>query len=126
MNLKLILFVGLFACGFAMTATAGSIVDTDSDLIPDVFDNCLDVANGPGEDSNQIDTDGDGFGNACDADFNNNGVVDSPDFNAMIVAFNSASALHDLDGNGVVDSPDFNFLLQHFNLAPGPGATAIP
>ena len=46
MNLKLIFFVSLFAIGFAMSATAGSIADGDSDLIPDVFDNCSTIANG--------------------------------------------------------------------------------
>ncbi len=43
--------------------------DTDGDTIPDYFDNCTYVANGPNNSSNQIDSDGDGFGNACDYDF---------------------------------------------------------
>jgi len=89
-DFKLILLTGFIACGLAMTANAGSIADTDSDLIPDVFDNCLDEANGPGETSPQNDTDQDGFGNACDADFNNNGVVDPADFAAVVAGFNQA------------------------------------
>ncbi len=40
------------------------VPDRDRDGIPDFADNCLDVANG-----DQWDTDGDRYGNACDADF---------------------------------------------------------
>lgn len=120
MNFKVILLTGLFAFGFAMTAGAGSIVDTDSDSIPDVFDSCLDEPNGPAQASNQIDTDGDGFGNPCDADFNQNGVVDPNDFSQIIMNFNTASPLHDLNGNGVVDPADFAKVIDTFNEAPGP------
>ena len=68
MKLKLALLVGLFAFGNAMSASAGAITDNDGDLVPDQFDNCKLVANGPNQTSNQVDTNLDGFGNACDAD----------------------------------------------------------
>src|SRR5690349_2235708 len=42
-------------------ATAGSVLDTDSDGIPDDVDNCPAVPN-----EGQFDTDGDRVGNACD------------------------------------------------------------
>jgi hypothetical protein len=113
MNLKPILLASLFAIGFAFSATAGSIVDTDGDLIPDVFDNCEGIpittrlndaaANtdsdgdglGDGCDNcsayaastSQLDTDGDGIGNFCDADFDNNGLVTSLDAGAFLLFF---------------------------------------
>jgi len=127
MNLKLIFFVSLFAIGFAMSATAGSIADVDGDSIPDVFDNCSVVANGAapgGTCSNQIDTDADGFGDICDADFDNDDVVAGSDFGILLGTFGTADALTDLDCDGVVAGSDFGLLLSAFGSAPGPGATA--
>ena len=49
--------------------------DTDGDGILDVVDNCIRVAN-----PDQRDTDGDGFGNVCDGDLDNNGIVNSLDY----------------------------------------------
>lgn len=50
--------------------TARVIVDTDVDGIEDSADNCVDTPN-----SDQLDTNLDGFGNRCDADFNNDNIV---------------------------------------------------
>ena len=127
MKLKLIMLVSLFAIGFAMSATAGSIADFDTDMIPDVFDNCSTVANGAapgGTCSNQIDTDADGFGDACDTDFDNDNVVAGSDFGILIAAFGTADALTDVDCDGVVAGSDFGALLAAFGSTPGPGATA--
>ena len=63
---------------------AGALPDSDSDGVPDVYDNCRDTANGPligpydAANNRQYDTDADGWGNACDCDLDNNfppGVV---------------------------------------------------
>ena len=48
--------------------------DSDGDGIPDSEDNCIEVPN-----ESQCDSDGDGFGNDCDADFDNNGFVNFVD-----------------------------------------------
>jgi hypothetical protein len=48
--------------------------DTDGDGILDDMDNCPDVFN-----TDQLDTDGDGTGNACDTDDDNDGVLDGFD-----------------------------------------------
>ena len=48
--------------------------DTDDDGTPDSSDNCPDAAN-----ADQLDTDGDGSGNLCDADDDNDGVADADD-----------------------------------------------
>jgi len=48
--------------------------DSDSDGIDDSIDNCVSIAN-----ADQLDTDGDGLGNACDADADADGVLNSFD-----------------------------------------------
>lgn len=51
------------------------IPDADGDGEPNSTDNCGEFAN-----PEQVDSNGDGFGNFCDADYNNDGVVDPVDF----------------------------------------------
>jgi hypothetical protein len=127
MNLKMVFFVSLVATiGFAISANAGSIDDGDTDSIPDVFDNCSAVANGPGEaPNNQVDLDEDGFGNRCDADYDQDGDTDLDDFNAFLADFgNPATGIQDHDADGDTDLDDFNLFLTLFGGPPGPGATA--
>ncbi|MES9976471.1 MAG: RHS repeat-associated core domain-containing protein [Candidatus Thiodiazotropha sp.] len=52
----------------------GTDGDKDNDGIADSVDNCSLLAN-----PDQVDTDGDGYGNRCDTDLNNDGVVDNTD-----------------------------------------------
>ena len=90
--------------------------DTDGDGFADTADNCTLVAN-----ADQRDTNGDGFGNICDADFNNNRVVDSQDGALLKAAFGSiAFPDRDLNGNGIVDSNDGARLKARFGQPPGP------
>lgn len=114
----------LLVIGFSLTASAGSIVDTDLDLIPDVFDNCSADPNGPNDALNQTDDDMDGFGTACDCDFTQDGFVLGDDVVSLFGAFNSSSALHDIDGDGTVLGSDVVICFGQFNGPPGPGATA--
>ena len=90
-------------------------VDTDGDGIYDGADNCVLVSN-----TDQIDTDGDGFGNICDADLNNDNVVNVLDFNIFRTVFLTSDPNSDFDGNGVVNVFDFNIFRQLFLKTPGP------
>ncbi|MCW8829941.1 MAG: thrombospondin type 3 repeat-containing protein, partial [Gammaproteobacteria bacterium] len=52
----------------------GDTVDSDSDSITDVYDNCPAIANAP-----QLDTDEDGAGDACDNDIDNDSFANASD-----------------------------------------------
>lgn len=140
----------LLSLGAAMTASAGSVIDTDGDAVPDLFDNCSGASPNAFQASNpfpngpfaatgscdtpvQLDTDGDGYGNPCDGDFNNDVIpgvpgvyVDATDtliFFSELFDFNAQS---DLNCSGQTDASD---LIAYFGLLfgmPGPGATATP
>ncbi len=97
---------------------AGENTDSDGDGVTDDVDNCTSVAN-----TDQIDTDEDGFGNVCDADFNNNGIVDPFDLSRLKSRIGDTDAPdEDLDGNGVVDTSDLSTLKLEFGKKPGPSA----
>ncbi len=80
--------------------TSGCNIDTDGDNIGDGYDNCPLVAN-----SNQLDTDGDGIGDACDKDLDNDGWANDKD-NCRAVA--NPRQLDD-DGDGVGDACDAHY-----------------
>ncbi|HMW73605.1 MAG TPA: dockerin type I domain-containing protein, partial [Cellvibrionaceae bacterium] len=112
-------FLGAFSvyCITAMPLGFAAIEDdSDGDGILDVVDNCTKVAN-----SNQRDTDGDGFGNICDGDLDNNGIVNSLDYSAFKARLFSRDANADLNGDGIVNSIDFTLFKRLLLKAPGPG-----
>jgi hypothetical protein len=95
--------------------------DQDGDLVPDDEDNCLVVAN-----ADQLDTNGDGYGNACDADYDDDGTVGTSDFLALGAAFGTTSgqpgydADIDVDGDGVIGASEFLLFGSGFGTPPGP------
>ncbi len=91
--------------------------DTDGDGIPDSQDNCILVPN-----KDQLDSDGDGYGNACDADLNNDGFVNSLDLALMRGMFGKRGVAGDLNGDGIVNSLDIKLFANLFGKAPGPSA----
>ena len=91
--------------------------DSDTDTVPDALDNCIAEAN-----TNQRDTDGDGFGNWCDADFDNSGFVNFADLATFRLAFGSNDPDADLDGSGFVNFADLARFRTLFGAPPGPSA----
>ena len=76
----------------------------------------------------QTDTDLDGCGNACDADYDNNGKVGSSDFTRLRNCFNlfaTATSVNgpcapvDANNDGKIGAVDFTTLRNSFNLKPG-------
>ena len=68
--------------------------DTDADGVIDLADNCKLVANNgqPGSGPSQLDADHDGYGNICDADLNNSGLVTTADFGLLRSVLNRSPA----------------------------------
>ncbi len=99
--------------------------DWDNDGVADAADNCNVVSN-----SAQIDSDLDGFGNGCDGDFDNDGVIATSDFLVIRRAFGSEAGASefqpgaDMDGDGIVGITDFIRWLRGFGAAPGPSGLA--
>jgi len=95
--------------------TLGNVPDADADGVPDEQDNCTQHAN-----ASQVDADGDGFGNACDADYNNDCVVNAIDLGILKQAFFSTDAIVDLNVDGIVNATDLGMFKALFFGAPGP------
>jgi len=117
-------FVTTLALLIAGPAMAGpAITDTDSDGTFDVLDICsadptVPVPNGG-------DADNDGYGDGCDADFNNDGVVNSVDSGIFLVDLNSGIPTPglgtDTNGDGVVNAIDTGMVIPGLSLGvPGP------
>jgi hypothetical protein len=121
-----------FSCLFAgtdklMTASSGFTpfglvqTDTDGDGVPDYVDNCLKVPN-----RDQLDSDGDGYGNRCDADLDNSKFVNALDLGLFKTVFGTApgdediKAAADFNGDGRVNALDLGLLKVNFGKPPGP------
>jgi hypothetical protein len=109
-----------------ITSTGGP--DSDGDGIEDAADNCVDHPNGPlipdAGGNVQLDTNGDGYGNACDADLDNIGPVNFADLALFKAAFGGNGPDADLDGNGFVNFADLARFKSLFGQPPGPSGLA--
>jgi len=127
-TLLAMLIVGATFLLMTSSAQAGAVSDSDSDLVPDSFDNCSIQANGPNELSNQVDTDTDGYGNVCDADYSNDGFTTTLDFVTFLTAFTGAvpNLVTDHNGDGFTTTLDFQtYLLAFQGIQPlGPSGLA--
>ncbi len=100
-------------------------VDTDADGIVDSCDNCI-LDNNP----NQYDSNGDDFGNQCDADLNNDGTVNFADLGFLKSVFFTGSTDPgfdpdaDLNGDGFINFADLAIMRIGFFAPPGPSGLA--
>jgi len=121
--------------GDPLMTTGGFVLpssDSDGDGVANTSDNCQLVPN-----ANQRDTDADGFGNLCDADLDNDGIVEtswgvvSPpaairDYEWIQIYASNAlyDADFDLDGDNDVDAEDVSIASLALFMAPGPSGLA--
>ncbi len=106
----------------AAGAQCVTAVDTDSDGVFDNQDNCTLVSN-----ASQLDVDGDGFGNSCDTDFNNDNVTNFLDISLIAGDFQSTGVLEtDINGDGVVNFIDLVAVRDYYLSPPGPSGLVQP
>ena len=102
--------------------------DADGDGLLDTADNCILVPNSPlipdAGGNSQLDTDGDGYGNLCDPDFDHNLNVDFADLAYLKSKFFTSDPDADLNGDGTVDFADLAILKSMFFGPPGPSGLA--
>lgn len=110
--------LSILAMSLSTNVWAG-IPDTDSDGFVDFDDNCVLIFN-----ALQTDSDEDGWGNACDADFNNDGTINLLDFSQLTDAFATANALFDLNEDGWVNLLDIARFRDQFLGSPGPAGSS--
>jgi hypothetical protein len=103
---------------------SAAATDTDSDGIADGADNCKLIPNGnlipDAGGHSQLDTDGDGYGNACDADLNNDAIVNFADLALFRQKFGTNDPNTDFNGDGIVNFADLAIFRRMFGKAPGP------
>ena len=99
----------LLAAGLSLTVTAGPTEpDVDGDTIVDEHDNCVNLAN-----TNQLDEDQDGYGQICDADYNQDGKVDLTDFSTFQANYSpNYLAVCDHNCDTKVDLSDYSAFQQ--------------
>lgn len=75
-----------------------AMLDGDGDGVADYNDNCPAVGN-----ADQLNTDGDGLGNACDPDDDNDGISDAVELANGLNPLDDTDAALDLDGDGLTN-----------------------
>ena len=90
--------------------------------MPDNVDNCWKTPN-----ASQWDSDKDGFGDACDGDFDGDKIAGENDRAALVQALNAAFGTsryrmsYDFDLNGIIDASDLSYFDSNLRgKAPGP------
>ncbi len=102
------------------SSVGSAATDTDNDAVFDNMDNCINVSN-----PDQRDTDSDGFGNACDADLNNDGMINFADLQVLKQVFFSDDPDGDFNGDGGVDFEDLALMKATLFGAPGPSGQVL-
>jgi Thrombospondin type 3 repeat len=122
------------AIGLPLATNAGPLIEGDGDGIPDVLDKCTEDSRN-GTPPMTCDTDQDGYGNVCDADFDQSGTVNVVDFSMYFIprfkaGSDSPTVGADMDCSGTVGANDFSmFFIPKFKGAlggaiPGPSGLA--
>lgn len=100
--------------------------DTDHDGIANLRDNCILVAN-----ADQKDTDGDGFGNPCDGDLNNDFKTNTLDLNLYKLVHRTKEGNSKYDPNadfnndGEINTLDLNIYKNLHRNPPGPSGFVL-
>jgi len=111
-------------CGTCANPNAGYTwtltTDVDGDGIVSSSDNCYLLSN-----ATQVDSNGDGFGNRCDGDLNNNNTTNAQDYVLFRQQLGQASTppgynAADINANGAVNAQDYVLFRGLLGSPPGP------
>lgn len=116
----------VFAAGVESAASAVVVFhfqDNDGDGVADAIDNCLAVLNPA-----QVDSDGDGFGNACDGDLNNDGFTNAFDYALLRTLLGTPStpptySPADFNADGYINQQDWALFRGMLGTPPGPSGS---
>ncbi len=111
----------LLSIALCLVSLSVFAIDSDSDGVDDQQDNCIEIAN-----TDQRDSNGDGFGNVCDGDLDNNGFVNFADLSLFKSAFGTNDADADFDGNRFINFADLSLFKTYFGKSPGPAGPDSP
>ncbi len=114
-------FFGLGTIASGVLTLTREASDSDGDGVADNADNCTEVSN-----PDQRDTDGDLFGNACDADLDGDGVVNFVDLGLLRQLFFTTDPDADFNGDGTVNFIDLGVMRATFFGPPGPSGLVTP
>ena len=118
----------LLLASFPFVASAGPSPDMDSDGTIDVFDTCKLETTVPNP--CDLDTDKDGYGNFCDADFQQDTLVAVLDFIVFLPDFLAGVDLSgtgtDMNCDTLVNVLDFQIFLPKFLAGTPPGPSGLP
>lgn len=106
--------------GLPLVGFAGPAPDGDGDGIPDVIDTCSTVPN-----AGDCDSDVDGYGNACDGDFNNDGLHTGGDITPFIQALQASDLAGDQNCDGLLTGGDITPFIGALQAAANPGPSGL-
>ena len=117
-------FAFVIVGGLPQASDAGC-TDTDLDGFCDSVDSCSIHQN-----ALQIDSNSDGYGNTCDPDYTNDGVIGAPDLAILKTVFTLSQGAPGYDpdtdhnADNVTGAPDLATFKSFFPGAPGPSGLA--
>lgn len=111
--------------GYELLSGFETAPDDDNDTVKSFMDNCIYDPN-----ASQYDSNGDGYGNLCDPDFDNNGIVNFLDYPTLTSRiFTNPQSPNwdpdvDLNGDGLINFLDIGTFPFFVLSPPGPSAIA--
>ena len=127
-NLVVLGCATLIAFGLSMGSFAGSITDSDADGVPDSYDNCVSIPNGPllatAGCGGQEDANLDGYGSPCDTDYNNDGATGLNDVSAALGQLGGTDPEYDPNCDGATGLNDVSATLANLGSPVGPSGLA--